>query len=195
MKIIRLFIVLTLISGTSSLYSRDMQDSEVITVQNASGIYRVNNSDIDIHLPNYIFSNSNTKIAVQFKDANNPKLEENNRKLSFIVNGTDVPLTFDEKGLAYIHYTFRSGDDLNIYFEDFRYISSIRVIPIGYVVGPIALIVALLAYRMMKTKKKKKSLDTGTEKEKENTTWTAGSKKETKLDIKKVVEEEEEVFS
>lgn len=196
MKTIRFFALLICFFALSPAFPRDINDSEPNAPQTATGTSRISNNDVEILLPNYIFSNSNTKIGVQFKDANNSKLADNNRQLSFIVNGEDFPLTFNESGLAYINYTFKSGNDnLNIYFEDFRYVANVRVIPISYVIVPIALIIALLGYKLIKKNRKNgNGLAIAVEEEKNNLS-AENKKPETKLNIKEVVEEEEEVFS
>ncbi len=151
-----LLIALFIALSTNFTFATDdieTEQQEVIESPISPTINRIGNSDLDVTLPNYVFTNTNTKIQLQFKDAKNIKLTENNYSLRFIVNGEDIAVKFDEKGTGIINYTFVSNSGLSIYFEDFKYESTLNVISIWYVIIPIALLGFLLGFKLMKRKR------------------------------------------
>src|ERR1700752_4139979 len=77
-------------------------------------ISRLNNEDVSIQLPHFIFSHTNTRVVVKFANAKNYKLTANNRTLNFIVNGNEQPVVFDEQGVGSFYYTFKAGNELKV---------------------------------------------------------------------------------
>ncbi|HWY35074.1 MAG TPA: hypothetical protein VNX68_10535 [Nitrosopumilaceae archaeon] len=158
MKTLKL-LFFALVICTISLQAKDFK--EPITEPNESNLTAVQlnrfaNEDIEVKLPKYIFSHTNTKISFQFKNARHPKLLANNRVLSFIINGEDVPVNFDEKGLGSVNYSFSGDKGVSIYLEDFKYEASPSIIPIWYVIVPIILIIGLLGFKLYRSKSRVK---------------------------------------
>ncbi len=153
-----LLVLLLLLSG-HFMSAKDALDSEQDEVNRAfTTINRIGNNDLEVIAPKYIFSNTNTKFLLQFKDVKNIKLTDNNYMLRFIVNGEDVAITFDEKGTGILNYTFTNKANLNIYFEDFKYESVQTVISIWYVILPIGVLSGILGFQLMKRRRAQKML-------------------------------------
>jgi len=147
-RIVLLFVsLLTLVSASA----REFKD--IISAQ-ASQVNRVDNQDLDLELPKFIFSHTNSRVIVKFKNPAHDKLVSNNYKLHFIVNGNDQLVEFDHEGLGNITCTFNADSKLTVLFENASFTKNISVISIWYMVLPLAGLFLFLAYRVAFAKKK-----------------------------------------
>lgn len=143
-----------------ALFISDITNARQVeeTVKNTGGqINRLNNTDVFFQLPRFIFSNTNTRITVKFKNPDNYKLTTNKRVLNFIVNGIDQQVSFDEKGVGSFYYTFTGNNELQILLEDVNYTVQPEVINIWYILGPLLAILLFFGYRIVLTIKKNRT--------------------------------------
>lgn len=145
-------IVVLLISFlTLSVTAREFKD--VISAQ-AAQVNRVNNEDFSVELPRFVFSHTNTRIQVKFKNPMHDKLVSNGYKLNFIVNGADQVVEFGQDGVGNITYTFKADNKLSILFEDASYTQDISVISVWYMILPLVGLLLFLGYKLAFTRRK-----------------------------------------
>ena len=120
-------------------------------------IKRLSNMDVNFQLPRFIFSNTNTKIIIKFNNPDNYKLTANDRELTFIVNGDEQKVLFDDKGVGNFYYTFKGSNELQILLEDINYTAQLEIISIWYIVSLLAIILLFLVYRIILSVKKSKT--------------------------------------
>lgn len=149
----RFLLVALVLLSAFSIQAREYKDAA--SLQGAQ-INRIGNEDISIELPRFIFSYTNTKITIRFKNPNHDKLTANGRRLNFIVNGTDRMVEFDAEGAGMVSYTFKGDDKLNVLFEDASFNKEVSVISIWYVVLPFACLVLFIGYKLAFARKKLK---------------------------------------
>lgn len=212
----KLFLSLLAVSLSFVAVSRNVEES-ITKDAEASSITRVNNSALTVKVPKYIFSGLNTNIDLVFTDANNAKLLANNNDLFFIINGEDTKIHFDKNGVGTFHHSFTQNENLSIYFEDFNYSSNVHVIPIWYVVVPVALLVVFLSFKLIRSGRRNKSVANsnagevlGNDNQKDVTIAEVKNNNETqsktvqaetttdsekKVATKEVVDKEEEIFA
>lgn len=146
----KIFVVLVSVLALS-VSAREFKD--VINAQ-AAQVNRVGNDDIQLELPKFVFSHTNTKIAIRFKNPIHDKLVSNGYKLHFIVNGTDELVQFDQDGAGSITCTFKADNKLNVLFEDVNYTRELSVISIWYLVMPLVGLFLFLGYKLTFSRKK-----------------------------------------
>lgn len=154
MKKIKLFVIALIF--VSAAFAKDYNDIVLQNKSNSSVLTRVNNNDIKVVLPDYIFENTNTKIELQFADPANAKLVENEYVLNFTLNGQDIPVQFNEQGKGVITHAFKSGERAQILFEDFNYNSELNVISTWMILAPFAIITLLITLRVLNNRAKKR---------------------------------------
>ncbi len=167
-----------------SVSAREFKD--IISAQ-AAQVNRVNNDDMSIELPNFIFSHTNTKVTIRFKNPIHDKLTSNGYKLNFIVNGNDQLVAFDQAGVGSFTYTFKKDDQLNILFEDASFNQEIPVISVWYMVLPLFGLLLFLGYKLAFSRKKMTVITNRGVIEQVNPGSKAGSLK--------LVKEEEEILA
>lgn len=123
-------------------------------------IDRVSKADLNIELPRFIFSHTNSKVVITFKDPSHDKLSANGRRLHFIVNGNDQVVEFDADGKGSFLYTFVSENKINILYEDAAFNIPVSVIPVWYMILPLVALFVFLGYRLVFTQKKLKVVHT-----------------------------------
>lgn len=178
------FLVLFAVILTLSVSAREFKD--VISAQ-AAQVNRVNNDDMSMELPRFVFSHTNTKVTIRFKNPIHDKLISNGYKLNFIVNGSDQLVAFDQAGVGSFTHTFKKDDQLNIFFEDASFNQEISVISIWYMVLPLFGLLLFLGYRLAFSRKNMTLITNREVIEQANTSRKAGSLK--------LVKEEEEVLA
>ncbi|MBC7862061.1 MAG: hypothetical protein IAF38_03750 [Bacteroidia bacterium] len=148
--------LLTLLSLLLSLsfFAKDYHD--LLNQENAVQISRVGNNDLTVKMPDFIFENTNSKIELQFVNPANPKLTENNYQLGFILNGQEIPVTFDKNGHAVINHKFQSGDKASLLFEDLSYTKELNIISLWMIIVPVAFVALLIILRVLNQKAKNK---------------------------------------
>ena len=146
-----LCVLVLLISGALSAHQPDEKVDNI-----DEQITRLNNTDLSVQLPRFIFSYTNTRIIVKFNNPENTKLLANNHVLNFIVNGSEQQVTFDDKGVGNFYYTFKGSNELQILLEDVSYTIQPEVISIWYIVSLLAIILLFLVYRVILSIKKSK---------------------------------------
>jgi hypothetical protein len=145
-------ILLVLVSVLAlSVSAREFKD--VISAQ-AAQVNRVDNEDLAIELPRFIFSHTNTKINIRFKNPMHDKLVSNGYKLPFIVNGTDQLVQFDQAGVGSIACTFTNDNKLTLLFENASFSQEVPVISIWYMVLPIVVLLLVIGYKLAFSRKK-----------------------------------------
>ena len=177
----KLVLAVVIILASTITNAREFKD---LASARASLINRVGNDDITLELPRFVFSHTNTKISVKFKNPAHDKLVNNNYKLHFIVNGSDQVVEFDHAGAGSISCTFKADNKLSVLFEDVSFAKEVSVISIWYVVLPLAALFLFLGYRLAFSKKKFTVISNKDAEQEE----TSGGKKNSNL---KVVREEE----
>lgn len=150
MKKIILSFVLLFSLFTITIHAREFVDPSSDAYKQMN---RVNNSDITFEYPRFIFSHTNTVITMKFKDARHPKLEANNYKLHFIVNGNDQLVQFDKNGVGTFSTAFTNSNKLNVLFEDASYNMQMPVISIWYMILPLGGLLVFLLYKIAFSKK------------------------------------------
>jgi len=136
---------------TLSISAREFKD---IASAQAAQINRVGKEDIQLVLPRFIFSHTNTKITIKFKNPAHDKLVSNGYKLHFIVNGNDQVVEFDQEGEGSVTSIFTSDNKLSVLFEDASFTEELSVISIWYMVLPLAGLFLFLGYRLTFSRKK-----------------------------------------
>lgn len=134
-----------------SVSAREFKD--VVSAQ-AAQINRVDNDDIAIDLPRFIFSHTNTKINIRFKNPMHDKLVSNGYKLHFIVNGADQLVQFDQAGVGSIACTFANDNKLTLLFENASFSQEVPVISIWYMVLPLVVMLLLIGYKLAFARRK-----------------------------------------
>lgn len=141
-----------------SLNARPLEEAVSPREATYQQLNRINASDLSFKAPEFIFSHTNTRVSVQFKNPNSPKLLANNRQLDFIVNGSLQTVTFNDKGEGSFFYTFTDEKNLDILIEDLSYSVDASVISIWYVVMPILALFVLFVYMIAVSSKKRGAL-------------------------------------
>jgi len=136
---------------TLSINAREFKD--VVSAQ-AAQVNRVSNEDLVLELPRFVFSHTNTKINIHFKNPMHDKLSSNGYKLHFIVNGNDQLVQFDQSGSGSLACTFKADNQLTVLFEDASLKEEISVISIWYMVLPLVGLFLFLGYKLTFSKKK-----------------------------------------
>lgn len=131
---------------TLSIAAREFKDAP--TPQGAQ-IDRISNADLSIELPRFVFSYTNTKIAIRFKNPLHDKLVKNNRQLHFIVNGEDQLVQFDADGVGQLTCTFKASNQLTVLLEDASFAREVPLISIWYMILPLVGLFLFLGYRLM----------------------------------------------
>jgi hypothetical protein len=140
-----------------NLQAKDYNDLLAEQKHNASVIHRIGNSDLSVTLPDFIFENTNTKIELQFADADNSKLIENNYQLFFILNGQEIPVQFDKKGHGVLVHSFSSGENANLMFEDFSFSRQLSIISLWMIGAPVGFVFLLIVLRLLNQRAKNKT--------------------------------------
>lgn len=135
-----------------SLNAREFKDA-AISAQ-AAQVNRVDNEDISVELPRFIFTHTNTKINIRFKNPMHDKLVSNGYKLHFIVNGEDQPVQFDQAGVGSVTCTFANDNKLTLLFENASFSQEVPVISIWYMVLPIVVLFLLIGYKLTFARRK-----------------------------------------
>jgi hypothetical protein len=146
----KIFVVLVSVLALS-LSAREFKD--VINAQ-AAQIERVSNEDVLLELPKFVFSHTNTKIGVRFKNPMHDKLVSNGYKLHFIVNGNDELVQFNQDGTGNITCTFKADNKLNVLFEDVNFTRELSVISIWYLILPLVGLFLFLGYKLTFSRRK-----------------------------------------
>lgn len=136
---------------TLSTIAREFKDAS--TAQGAQ-IDRITNADISLELPRFVFSYTNTKIAVRFRNAMHDKLVANGRALHFIVNGEDQVVEFDHDGVGQLTCTFKGDNKLTVLLEDASFARQVPVISIWYMILPLLCLFLFLGYKLVFAKTK-----------------------------------------
>ena len=131
----------------------EIEHENITETISAFSINRLGNNDIDIIMPSFVFSNTITKIQLQFKDPDNLKLINNEYIIPFIINGEEMNVKFDGKGTGTIDYTLIDKSDLSIYCEDSKYESKLHLISIWYILFPLILLSTFLIYKIKNNRK------------------------------------------
>jgi hypothetical protein len=138
---------------TLSISAREFKDAA--TAQ-GSQIDRISNADLSLELPRFVFSYTNTKIALRFRNPMHDKLVKNGRQLSFIVNGEDQLVQFDADGVGQLTCTFKGDNKLTVLLEEASFNRQVPVISIWYMVLPLIALFLFLGYKLMFAKTKLK---------------------------------------
>ncbi len=181
----RILLVVVSFFVFTTLNAREFKD---VASSQAAQINRVDNNDFVIELPRFVFSHTNTKIGIKFKNPAHDKLVSNGYKLNFIVNGADQLVEFDQNGTGNLSCTFKADNKLSVLFEDASYVKELSVISIWYMVLPLMGLFLFLGYRLAFSKKKFTVVSSNEVSEEE-------FKKSGKTSRLKVVTEEEEVLA
>lgn len=131
---------------TLSTIAREFKDAA--SAQGAQ-IDRVTNADLSLELPRFVFSYTNTKIAVRFRNPIHDKLISNGRQLHFIVNGEDQLVQFDQDGTGQLACTFKTDTKLTILMEDASFSQQVPVISIWYIILPLLGLFLFLGYKLL----------------------------------------------
>lgn len=165
---------------TLTISAREFKD--IATAQGAQ-INRVSNDDITLELPKFVFSYTNTRIQIHFRNPQHDKLVSNGYQLHFIVNGNDQLVQFDSEGTGSLLCTFKGDNKLTVLFEDASFTQELSVISIWYMVLPLVALFAFLGYKLTFNRRKLKVVSQNSEAE----TFIKNSSL-------KIVKEEEEVL-
>lgn len=133
--------------------AREFKDAS--TAQGAQ-IDRISNADLSLVLPRFVFSYTNTKIAIRFKNPQHDKLVKNGHQLHFIVNGEDQLVQFDQDGVGLLTCTFKDGNRLSVLMEDAALTEHVSVISIWYIILPLLGLFGFLGYKLTFSRKKLK---------------------------------------
>lgn len=134
-----------------TISAREFKDA--INAQ-AAQIERVDNGDLAIELPRFVFTHTNTKINIRFKNAQHDKLVSNGYKLHLIVNGADQLVQFDQSGVGSMTCTFTADNRLTVLFENASFTQEVAVISIWYMILPVVLLFLFLGYKLAFARKK-----------------------------------------
>jgi hypothetical protein len=191
----KLFLSLFVVYFSLPIFSKNFEESPAKETT-ANSAQRVSNSSLSVKIPKYIFSGLNTNVDLVFNNPADEKLSANNYDLFFIINGEDTKVHFDQNGVGTFNHNFSENENLSIYFEDFNYSATLHIIPIWYVAIPVGLLVAYLAYKLLRSGRKKKSslkpIEDGATEEDAKEKAIASAPK---ITVKKVVEQKEEIFA
>lgn len=122
-------------------------------IDNTVIIARIKSDDIEVTTPKVIYTFTETDIKLKFKNPEHTRLLYNNNKVSFIINGEDVILSF-VNGESSIKKQFTTSDDaITIYTEEFSYKRDITPISLWYIIIPSLLLISLVIYLIARTKK------------------------------------------
>ncbi|HXB41154.1 MAG TPA: hypothetical protein VNZ49_11480 [Bacteroidia bacterium] len=153
----RFLFVIVSVFTLSALNAREFKD---VASAQAAQINRVSNDDITLELPRFVFSHTNTKIAIKFKNPVHDKLVSNGYKLHFIVNGGDQLVEFDQQGAGNLNCVFKADNKLSVLFENASFTKELSVISIWYMVLPLVGLFLFLGYRLAFARRKMKIVST-----------------------------------
>ncbi|MFL5763774.1 MAG: hypothetical protein ACJ77K_07500 [Bacteroidia bacterium] len=128
---------------------KDGGDEKPEMIDNSVVIDRIANGDIEVSLPPVIFTFSEVDVKLKFVNPNHTRLLVNKGKVSFIVNGEDKLLTF-ENGEASFKHKFDKDRTLKIFAEDFSYTNTVTAYPLWAILVPIGFILFWMIKRMIK---------------------------------------------
>lgn len=167
-------IVIILVSlFTLSTHAREFRDAA--TAQGAQ-IDRITNADLALELPRFVFSYTNTKIAIRFKNPLHDKLVKNGRALHFIVNGADQLVQFNADGVGQLTCTFKGDNRLAVYIEEASFNQKVSVISIWYMIMPLVGLFLFLGYKLTFPRKKLKVVTNNEPEERESFVQTTSLK-------------------
>ncbi len=118
-------------------------------VDNSIIISRINNNDIEVSVPSVIFSFNEVEIKLKFINPNHTRLLFNKNKINFIINGEDKQLYFKD-GEVTFKKKFDQDKVLSIYTEGFSYYNQLTVFSLWAIIAPIAVIIGLIIFLMVR---------------------------------------------
>ncbi len=144
-------LLLLLLLSSFSLFGR-IEDQDIEHMDQGLVIERISSGDIEVTMPNWVFSFSEAEVQLKFKNPEHTKLLISNNTLDFIVNGENQNLTFD-KGVATFKLKPVKGQPLSIYCEEFHYEGQINVIGSWVIIAPAVLILLMILRKLMRKRK------------------------------------------
>ncbi len=121
-------------------------------IDNTVIIARIKSDDIEVTTPAVIYTFTDTDIKLKFKNSEHTRLLYNNNKVSFIINGEDMILSF-VNGECSIKKQFTTSDNtISIYTEEFSFRRDITPISLWYIIIPSLLVIALIIFLIARKK-------------------------------------------
>lgn len=143
------------LSSTAATFAR-IGEEEIRNMESSVVINRIDNSDVQVDMPGVVFTFQDVDIKLKFKDPQHPKLLLNNNELSFIINGAEQKIKFDEKGEATFKHKFDKSNAISILCEDLSYENRVSAYPVWIFAVPVAFLGIWVARSRFSKKDKKK---------------------------------------
>jgi YbbR domain-containing protein len=148
-KFVLFFAFFTAINLSS--FGKNEPVEQIKEIDNSIIIDRISNDDVDILIPNIIFSFSDADIKIRFHNPEHTKLLLNNNKVEFLVNGNPEVLNF-VNGEASFKHRFDGSNRISVYVEDLSFNRNVTVYPLWAFLVPLCVIVLYILKRLI-TKK------------------------------------------
>ena len=142
-----LFLSFSLLSFNTLFAKIEREEADQNNVDNSITISRIGNEDIEVTAPYIVYSFLDTDIKLKFVNPEHTRLLLNKNKIDFIIDGADTQLNF-VNGEASFKKRFDSGSSLTIFTEEFSYNHKVIVIRLWEIILPIALLIALIVFRI-----------------------------------------------